>query len=117
LVVGSPTWARTRDLRINSPSLYRLSYRGTGEAAYHTVDVWVGQRGKNIAVTGAYVQSRRGVAAEASVAPASRLAYDLRDGVGYVVDVPRIQSGDADATAVDREYRKLLAQLRDLLLG
>ena len=23
---GSPTWARTRDLRINSPSLYRLSY-------------------------------------------------------------------------------------------
>lgn len=29
---GSPTWARTRDLRINSPSLYRLSYRGIGEA-------------------------------------------------------------------------------------
>jgi hypothetical protein len=29
---GSPTWARTRDLRINSPSLYRLSYRGTEEA-------------------------------------------------------------------------------------
>ena len=28
---GSPTWARTRDLRINSPSLYRLSYRGIGE--------------------------------------------------------------------------------------
>jgi hypothetical protein len=27
-VFGSPTWARTRDLRINSPSLYRLSYRG-----------------------------------------------------------------------------------------
>ncbi len=26
---GSPTWARTRDLRINSPSLYRLSYRGS----------------------------------------------------------------------------------------
>ena len=25
---GSPTWARTRDLRINSPSLYRLSYQG-----------------------------------------------------------------------------------------
>ena len=25
---GSPTWDRTRDLRINSPSLYRLSYRG-----------------------------------------------------------------------------------------
>src|SRR5438105_1518632 len=27
--LGSPTWARTRDLRINSPALYRLSYRGT----------------------------------------------------------------------------------------
>ena len=25
---GSPTWARTRDLRINSPALYLLSYRG-----------------------------------------------------------------------------------------
>lgn len=30
LKFGSPTWARTRDLRINSPSLYRLSYRGMG---------------------------------------------------------------------------------------
>ena len=29
---GSPTWARTRDLRINSPSLYQLSYRGSGDA-------------------------------------------------------------------------------------
>ena len=29
LKFGSPTWARTRDLRINSPSLYRLSYRGS----------------------------------------------------------------------------------------
>ncbi len=27
---GSPTWTRTRDLRINSPSLYRLSYQGIG---------------------------------------------------------------------------------------
>ena len=26
--VGSPTWTRTRDLRINSPSLYQLSYQG-----------------------------------------------------------------------------------------
>ena len=25
---GSPTWTRTRDLRINSPSLYQLSYQG-----------------------------------------------------------------------------------------
>ena len=28
IVSGSPTWTRTRDLRINSPSLYRLSYQG-----------------------------------------------------------------------------------------
>ena len=27
-IFGSPTWIRTRDLRINSPSLYRLSYQG-----------------------------------------------------------------------------------------
>ncbi len=25
---GSPSWTRTSDLRINSPSLYRLSYQG-----------------------------------------------------------------------------------------
>ena len=30
-VFGSPTWARTRDTWINSPLLYRLSYRGIGE--------------------------------------------------------------------------------------
>jgi hypothetical protein len=28
-IFGSPTWARTKDLRINSPALYQLSYRGT----------------------------------------------------------------------------------------
>ncbi len=27
--VGSPSWARTSDKRINSPLLYQLSYRGT----------------------------------------------------------------------------------------
>ena len=32
--LGSPTWARTRDLRINSPALYRLSYRGTTKRAF-----------------------------------------------------------------------------------
>ena len=31
---GSPTWARTRDLRINSPALYRLSYWGSEERNY-----------------------------------------------------------------------------------
>ena len=32
-VTGSPTWARTRDTRINSPLLYQLSYRGICERA------------------------------------------------------------------------------------
>ena len=31
---GSSTWARTRDLRINSPALYQLSYRGTSLRLY-----------------------------------------------------------------------------------
>lgn len=31
-LLGSPTWARTRDTRINSPLLYQLSYRGITEA-------------------------------------------------------------------------------------
>jgi hypothetical protein len=34
LCSGSPTWTRTRDLRINSPSLYQLSYQGI-EAVYY----------------------------------------------------------------------------------
>ena len=29
-VFGSPTWTRTKNLRINSPALYRLSYEGAG---------------------------------------------------------------------------------------
>src|SRR5476649_2587593 len=32
VILGSSTWARTRDLRINSPALYQLSYRGTSAA-------------------------------------------------------------------------------------
>ena len=31
---GSPSWVRTNDLRINSPSLYRLSYRGIKAVNY-----------------------------------------------------------------------------------
>ena len=31
--LGSPTWTRTRDLRINSPSLYQLSYQGMKRCA------------------------------------------------------------------------------------
>ena len=32
--LGSPSWVRTSDLRINSPSLYRLSYRGIKDTKY-----------------------------------------------------------------------------------
>ena len=42
VILGSPTWARTRDLRINSPALYRLSYRGT---ALDSSVVWVAVEG------------------------------------------------------------------------
>ena len=40
---GSSTWARTRDLRINSPALYRLSYRGIDYYLYYIME-----RGKGI---------------------------------------------------------------------
>ena len=33
-ILGSPSWVRTNDLRINSPSLYRLSYRGIKDLNY-----------------------------------------------------------------------------------
>ena len=36
-MIGSPTWTRTRDLRINSPSLYRLSYQGMKRCSHDTV--------------------------------------------------------------------------------
>ena len=42
LYSGSPTWTRTRDLRINSPSLYQLSYQGI-ESAHFKDDGVVGQ--------------------------------------------------------------------------
>jgi hypothetical protein len=38
---GSPTWARTRDTRINSPLLYRLSYwRSISTAAFYASTIW-----------------------------------------------------------------------------
>ena len=37
LLCGSSTWARTRDLRINSPALYQLSYRGTSPILYREI--------------------------------------------------------------------------------
>jgi hypothetical protein len=39
LYSGSPTWTRTRDLRINSPSLYQLSYQGIEAALYLLVSI------------------------------------------------------------------------------
>ena len=32
-MIGSPGWTRTNDQRINSPTLYRLSYQGTESLA------------------------------------------------------------------------------------
>lgn len=37
-LVGSPGWTRTNDQRINSPTLYRLSYRGTGGFYWKAAD-------------------------------------------------------------------------------
>ena len=34
-LIGSLTWARTRDKRINSPSLYQLSYQGIARDYIH----------------------------------------------------------------------------------
>src|SRR5260221_4414607 len=44
---GSPTWTRTRDLRINSPSLYQLSYRGK-EAEYFSFFTDSGQTSRTV---------------------------------------------------------------------
>ena len=38
LCIGSPTRARTWDLRINSPSLYQLSYQGIAAPGTGTVE-------------------------------------------------------------------------------
>ena len=43
---GSPTWTRTRDLRINSPSLYQLSYQGKEAALYLLFSISQGSRGE-----------------------------------------------------------------------
>ena len=42
-LIGSPTRARTWDLRINSPSLYRLSYQGTDKEVDVNVLMLIGQ--------------------------------------------------------------------------
>ncbi len=53
LEFGSPTWARTRDLRINSPALYRLSYRGSNDvglcksARKAVLNFWLPDLGSN----------------------------------------------------------------------
>jgi hypothetical protein len=37
---GSPGWTRTNDQRINSPTLYQLSYRGVDEALINGTLGW-----------------------------------------------------------------------------
>src|SRR5258706_8930660 len=44
---GSPSWARTNDLRINSPSLYRLSYRGSESPLFYPLSTpWSNARSR-----------------------------------------------------------------------
>src|SRR5512139_3855049 len=76
---GSPTWARTRDLRINSPSLYRLSYRGMGSA--HSRDG--GRFGQPLSVTLSSISQVAATAAESAggrqIHPLQPLAQDADD--------------------------------------
>jgi hypothetical protein len=41
---GSPGWTRTNDQRINSPTLYQLSYRGVDEAFFSETLGWALKR-------------------------------------------------------------------------
>ena len=49
ILFGSSTWARTRDTRINSPLLYRLSYRGIGSTSEGVIILACGLLVNNIA--------------------------------------------------------------------
>jgi hypothetical protein len=62
-MIGSPTWARTRDLRINSPALYRLSYRGKiGTTVIFGSPTWARTRDLRINSPALYRLSYRGIA-------------------------------------------------------
>ena len=56
--VGSPGWARTSDILINSQALYRLSYRGVARNPRMTA---LGNRLKYIKASGVGRWRRRGV--------------------------------------------------------
>src|SRR3954469_16081239 len=89
-LVGSPTRARTWDLRINSPSLYQLSYRGIGNVTR---------------ATGGILQQP----------PA--LLNDFGDRLRDVVDVAGVERGDTDAPGLDGVDGVFLAQPLHLLLA
>ena len=40
LLYGSPNWARTSDIMINSHALYRLSYRGISVVHLQGLEPW-----------------------------------------------------------------------------
>ncbi len=86
LYAGSSTWTRTRDLRINSPTLYQLSYRGTA------LD---------------YI----GSSASGKVALALLSAAKHRsDGVGDDFHIAAIERRNADAPGGEHVDGKILAQ-------
>src|SRR5262245_59383410 len=87
-LLGSPTWTRTRDLRINSPSLYRLSYRGSGAEERESISIR----------PGAFHAFRR------------RNSQNACDGRADVVDVLRVEGCDANPTGGDRVDAELVAQ-------
>src|SRR5256885_13808245 len=84
LEVGSPTRARTWDLRINSPSLYQLSYRGSE---------------RKVAILTETPRSLR--SRPPCQGAKTKLGDHLRDRFGDVFDVAGIQGGDADAAGLD----------------
>ena len=103
---GSPTWARTRDLRINSPALYRLSYRGT-EARI------LGRERACVKAKAAIFRgppSRRRVEAQ----PPSSALDHLRDRLGDVADVLGVERGQADAAGRHGVDAEIGLQLLDL---
>ena len=85
---GSPTWARTRDLRINSPSLYRLSYRG---------------------IFGTRMIMKPALLVKFP-ATGFRLLDDFSNAIRDVLDIPGIKRGDANSAGIDCVDGELIAQ-------
>src|SRR5690606_37471274 len=87
--VGSPSWARTSDLRINSPSLYRLSYRGTSKKKNYSINSVACANGRShLACDRIRQAARAGVTAPRARAGNALLQRDLalaHDGAALVV--------------------------------